>query len=106
MYFFIGRQCRSLRSVGNYNWVVNNKFDNNNNNNNYNNNNNNNNNNNSKRSFRGPKVSIATDIDLIKSKGSEIGLILNVSKCEVISHLTVRLNQQFYNFISTLPQDV
>ena len=38
----------------------------------------------------GPKASVVTDRDLIKSKGSEIALILNVSKCEVIRPLTVQ----------------
>ena len=48
---------------------------------------------------------IATNIDLIKSKDSEIGLILNDSKCEVINPATVQLCQQFDHFIPILPQD-
>ena len=41
-----------------------------------------------------PKALVATDIDLIKSKGSKIGLILNDGKCEVISPATAQL---YYN---------
>ena len=53
----------------------------------------------------GSKALVATGIDLIKSMGSEIGLIIKVSKCEVISTSTVQLYQQFDHFVPFLPQD-
>ena len=46
----------------------------------------------------GPESQVAHDVETIRRKGKEIGLMLNDKKCEFISNTAVSFNLAFRNF--------
>jgi hypothetical protein len=47
----------------------------------------------------GPEPQAARDVELVRRKGEEIGLRLNIKKCEFIGHTALSADPMFTDFI-------
>ena len=47
----------------------------------------------------GPELQVAQDVETIRRKGKELGLLLNDKKCEFISRTAVSVDPAFRNFV-------